>query len=89
MTAADTTAAEFDRLESTCTSAGLDAMFDDLAASLTARRRWHALFDARLMQARVSLGLPPTGDLGTLPADIRDQLDTRSLAACREVGWPL
>ena len=89
MTAADSSAAEFDRLQATCASAGLDEMFDELAASLTARRRWHALFDARLMQARVALGLPPTGDLGTLSADIRDQLDARSLAACREVGWPL
>jgi hypothetical protein len=89
MTAADTTAAEFDHLQATCGSAGLDAMFDELAASLTARRRWHALFDARLMQARVALGLPPTGELGSLPAAIRDQLDARSLAACREVGWPL
>ena len=89
MTAADTNAAEFDPLQATCGSAGLDAMFDELAASLTARRRWHALFDARLMQARVALGLPPTGDLGSLPADIRDRLDARSLAACREAGWPL
>lgn len=89
MTAADTATPDFDRLEATCASAGLDAMFDALAASLAARRRWHALFDARLMQARVALGLPPSGDLGPLPVAVRDQLDAHSLAACREAGWPL
>ncbi|MFM8735524.1 MAG: hypothetical protein ACKOC8_10055 [Pirellulales bacterium] len=69
--------------------AGTEAMFDALAVSLAARRRWHAVFDARLMQARVALGLPPVGMPGDVPANLRDRLDDRSLAACREVGWPL
>jgi len=82
-------AAAFQRLDEACAAAGPQAMLDALAASLADRRRWHAVFDVRLMQARLALGLPVTGDLGAVPADVRDRLDERSLAACREVGWPL
>lgn len=79
----------FDTLATKAAADGNDAMIEQLAGSLAERRRWHALFDLRLMQARVGLGLPPTGDLGTLAAAVRETLDERSLAACREVGWPL
>lgn len=81
--------ADFDRLQARCAADGPDAMFDELAVSLAARHRWHALFDARLMQARVALGLAPTGEIGSVPPDIRERLDERSLASCREAGWPL
>lgn len=64
-------------------------LFAALTASLIERRRWHALFDLRLLEARAALGLPVAGDLGTLDAPSREQLDERSLTACREVGWPL
>lgn len=77
----DTLAAEAGR--------GRADLFATLAASLVERRRWHALFDLRLLEARAVLGLPLTGDLGTVDAGTRGQLDERSLAACREVGWPL
>jgi len=87
----------FAHLAAAADAGGTDAMFETLAASLTGRRRWHALFDLRLLETRISLGLPATGDLtgsptgalgDVLPAQ-RDELDERSLAACREVGWPL
>lgn len=81
--------ADFAALARLHDEAGADAMFDTLAASLASRHRWHAVFDVRLMQARVALGLPPVGVPGDVPADLRDALDERSLAACREVGWPL
>jgi len=68
---------------------GLPAAFAHLTASLTARRRWHALFDARLLEARQRLGLPLSGDLATAPPAARSALEEASLAACREVGWPL
>ncbi|MFM8283480.1 MAG: hypothetical protein ACKOCW_07950, partial [Planctomycetaceae bacterium] len=68
---------------------GLPAAFAHLAASLTARRRWHALFDARLLEARYRLGLPLSGDLATAPPAARSALEEASLAACHEVGWPL
>lgn len=64
-------------------------MFRTLADSLRERRRWHALFDLRLLEARATFGLPLTGDLGAVDAVTREHLDERSLAACREVGWPL
>jgi len=83
--------AAFERLRRSCGTGGPAAMFADLAASLAARGRWHALFDLRLLEARHALGLPPSGDLAALalPPDVRAQLDERSLAACQEVGWPL
>jgi hypothetical protein len=80
---------EFARLAATCAAAGPDAMFDELAASLAARGRWHAVFDARLTQARFALGLPATGGAAPLEPAVRDVLEHRTLAACREVGWPL
>ena len=77
----DTLAAEAGR--------GPAELFATLAASLIERRRWHALFDLRLLEARAAFGLPLTGDLGAVDAVTREHLDERSLAACREVGWPL
>lgn len=79
----------FATLAATADTAGTAAMFKTLAATLESRRQWHALFDLRLVEARTDLGLPPTGDLGDLSPAVRDQLDERSLAACREIGWPL
>lgn len=79
----------FQRLDAACATAGPEAMLEALAAALADQSRWHAVFDVRLMQARLALGLPVTGDLGAVSADVRDRLDERSLAACREVGWPL
>lgn len=79
----------FDTLAATATSQGPQAMLDALADSLRDRYRWHALFDLRLLQARVALGLLPTGDVGALDEATRDRLDRASLAACREVGFPL
>jgi hypothetical protein len=82
-------AEEFDRLRRACESHGPAEMFAALADSLASRRRWHALFDARMMQARAELGLPLSGGLSDVPPGIRNRLDEKSLAACREVGWPL
>ncbi len=81
--------ANFQALADTCTARGPDAMLDALATSLTRRRRWHALFDLRMVQARRSLGLPLVGEAGPLDSTAQEQFDECSLAACREVGWPL
>jgi hypothetical protein len=80
---------EFARLRRTCALAGPEAMLEELAADLAAARRWHAVFDARMLQARITLGLPPAGPLGDVPSTVREQLDERTLAACRAAGWPL
>ncbi|MFM9058841.1 MAG: hypothetical protein ACKOSQ_06950 [Planctomycetaceae bacterium] len=81
--------ADFARLRAVCTADGPAAMLESLAGALRDRRQWHALIDVRLMQARLALGLPPTGEPGALAPGARDRLDERSLAACREAGWPL
>lgn len=85
----DETGPEFESLVEVCTAAGADAMLDALAASLARRGRWHALFDLRMVQARRALGLSLAGDAGQLDEVARERLDEMSLAACREVGWPL
>lgn len=79
----------FTALAAIQSSAGTAAMFDTLVASLAARGRWHAVFDARVMQARLALGLAPVGDLGGVSEATRERLDQASLVACREAGWPL
>lgn len=79
----------YDRLEAASASDGPAAAMALLAEDLVAARRWHAVFDVRLLQARIALGLPVTGDLGRLDAKVREELDERSLAACLEAGWPL
>ena len=76
-------------LAATNDASGTQAMFDALAAILVDERRWHALFDVRLLQARDALGLPLTGDCGPLEPAVRERLDAASVQACREVGWPL
>jgi hypothetical protein len=80
---------DFARLERTCDERGPAAMCDALAVSLAARGRWHAVFDLRLVQARLSLGLPTSGNIDAVDEATRTQLDNLTLAACREVGWPL
>jgi hypothetical protein len=80
---------EFARLRRTAALAGPEAMLEELAADLAAARRWHAVFDARMLQARITLGLPAAGPLGDVPPTVREQLDERTLAACRAAGWPL
>jgi len=81
--------ARFDRLEAVCAADGPAAMCAELAASLAARGRWHALFDLRLAEARLAAGLPASGSLDGLDEQARGRLDAASLAACLEVGWPL
>jgi hypothetical protein len=79
----------FDQLSSTASHQGIPAMLAALGDELTRERRWHALFDLRLIQARLAEGLPVVGDAGGLPTEVRDAFEERSRQACLEVGWPL
>jgi hypothetical protein len=79
----------FAQLGDVCATAGPAALLDALADTLREQGRWHAVVDVRLMQARLALELPLTGDVGPLPQADRDRFDALSLAACREAGWPL
>lgn len=79
----------FDRLIDAAASSGIPSMLESLASDCIASRRWHALFDVRMLESRLAAGLPLTGDLGRLEGDARESFDERSIAACREAGWPL
>ena len=68
---------------------GGDAMLGRLEETLRHHRRWHGLFDARLLRARLALGLPLVGPVAEAAADLRGRLDEQTIAACREVGWGL
>lgn len=63
-------------------------MLATLAEQFARENRLHELFDTRLMQARVKLGLPPVGSgaLDELPAEQREKVEQAYLAACQEIG---
>jgi hypothetical protein len=69
-------------------SGGADAVLDRLTRLLREERKYHELFDARLMQSRYRLGLPVggAGNLDDLPEPLRTQTEHAYLDACREVG---
>jgi hypothetical protein len=87
--AASGDALDFTRLEATARIRGPGPMLEELAAWLVAAHRWHALFDVRMVQARLSVGLPLTTNDTPGDESVRALLDERSLAACREVGHGL
>ncbi len=86
--AANTSFAELDRALS---SGGVDALLAALAEQFAREDRLHELFDTRLMQARVKLGLPPVGSgpLDELPPEQRENVEQGYLAACQEIGQKL
>ena len=61
---------------------------DRLAEALADRGEFRALLDARLLRARLDLGLPPvlSGPLTDLPEPARSQYEERYVEAIREVG---
>jgi hypothetical protein len=79
----------FQRLSDTAATAGAPAMLAALAADCRTEHRWHSLFDVRMLEARLAAGLPVTGEIGRLEGAAREAFDERSIAACREAGWPL
>jgi hypothetical protein len=78
----------FAELESTLTCGGVEPALEMLAEHFRGEKRYHELFDARLMQARHRLGLPIvlTTPLDDLPEPGRSQLEEAYVEACREVG---
>lgn len=86
-----TSPAEFEQLENAIAGGGIQAGLDRLADQLLAKKAYRELFEARKMQVRHSLGLPPLyseeGD--ELSDDVRDKLEDGLIEACREVGMLL
>jgi hypothetical protein len=71
-------------LESSSPSEAIERIANDLAE----RGEFRALLDARLLQARLDLGLPPiqTGSLAEIAEPTRTQYEERYVEAIREVG---
>ena len=86
--ATDTT---FDQLSSTLKSQGANEALEQLATQLRQEKRYHELFDTRLMQSRLRAGVSviATQALDELPEDKRNQVEEGYLAACREIGQQL
>ena len=83
-TTADTT---FETLETSLATGG-EALLERLISQLREERRYHELFDARLLESRQRLGLPIvlTGPLDDMPEPVRASVEAAYLDACREVG---
>ena len=80
--------ASLDILDQALAKGGVEGMLATLAEQFAREDRLHELFDTRLMQARIKLGLPPvgSGSLDELPAEQREQVEQAYLAACQEIG---
>jgi hypothetical protein len=78
----------FEEFESTLTCGGVEPALALLAEHFRGEKRFHELFDVRLMQARHRLELPIvlSTPLDELPEPGRTQLEDAYLEACREVG---
>lgn len=84
----DTLTQTFDELADVAAADGPKAATARLAQHLQSTEHFHELFDLRLLQARLDLGLPAilTKGLDDLEDPLRTQMEDRYLDACREVG---
>jgi hypothetical protein len=64
------------------------AAIERLVAQLRTEKRWHKLFDARLLQRKAELGLPLSrpSSLQDVPQDQRKLVEETYIQAAREVG---
>ena len=87
----DTSTQTFDELAEVAAANGLKAATARLAQHLKSTEHYHELFDLRLLEARLDLGLPAilTKGLDDLEDPLRTQMEDRYLEACREVGYLL
>ncbi|HUY90270.1 MAG TPA: hypothetical protein VMV10_16150 [Pirellulales bacterium] len=78
----------FDELQAATSQKGLPAATARIAARLLETEHYHELFDLRLLEARLRLGLPAvlTKSLDDLKEPVRSQMEEEYLKACREVG---
>jgi hypothetical protein len=75
-------------LDRALTEQGVAAALARLVDELRQARRYHQMFDARLLEARQRLGLPilQGASIDELPEPTRAHLEEAYLQACREVG---
>jgi hypothetical protein len=78
----------FEKLAETAASQGMAATTHCLAEHFRSAEHYHELFDLRLLQARLDLGLPAilTKGLDDLEEPLRTRMEDRYIEACREVG---
>lgn len=78
----------FDDLAEAAAKQGMSAATEKLAEHFRSSEHYHELFDLRLLQARLDLGLPAilTKGLDDLEEPLRTRMEDRYLEACREVG---
>lgn len=78
----------FDELAKLTSQGELSEAIQRVAERMREQRKYHELFDARLMAGRQRLGLPAilTSTLDELPEPQRTQIEDVYLEACREVG---
>jgi hypothetical protein len=81
----------FESLDRSLETASPAEALDELARLLADRGEYRALLDARLLQARLDLGLPLvlTGSIADLPEPARTRYEERYVEAIREVGGRL
>jgi len=86
-----TSATAFDDLPQALDEGGVSAVLDRLVDTLRGEQKYPELFEALKMQVRHRLGLPIAYSEGgdDLTPEVRDQLETGLLDACREVGLAL
>ncbi|MBL8830106.1 MAG: hypothetical protein JNM18_24220 [Planctomycetaceae bacterium] len=78
----------FDLFSTALQTQGAQPALEALAAQLRDEKRYHELFDVRLMQSRLKAGLSVvvSQPLDELPEPQRSQVEEGYLAACREIG---
>lgn len=78
----------FDTVTEIAAGEGMAAATEQLAEHFRSAERYHELFDLRLLQARLDLGMPAilTKGLDDLDEPLRTRMEDRYLDACREVG---
>ena len=78
----------FDALQAAAREQGIEAATSRIAEQLLASEHYHELFDLRLLEARLRLGLPAilSKSLDDLEEPLRSQMEEEYLKACRETG---
>ncbi len=78
----------FPRIEHLLQNHDTAAAFDELATRFTREKQYRGLFDVRLMQKRLELGLPlvSTPAIGDVPKELQQAYQDASVQAAREVG---
>ena len=78
----------FDEVAATAAAQGMAAATELLAGQFRSSEHYHELFDLRLLQARLDLGLPAilSKGLDDLEEPLRTKMEDRYIEACREVG---